>query len=176
MLVRKSILTILIVAIVGVGAGFFGGLLPAGFIPEEDQGILGINVTMPPGASLERTSAVLKQVEDIVGKTDGVESYQTIGGYGVVTSTYQPYTSPSVAYDSRDVTYSFKVAFSNLTNIQVLKKSRTPGTSWLALSSTSWTAARAPVPHPISKMRRGVSTSRVARMSKTSDGYAGRYW
>jgi HAE1 family hydrophobic/amphiphilic exporter-1 len=90
MLVRRSILTIGIVAIVAVGAGFFGGALPAGFIPEEDQGILGVNVTLPPGASLERTSAVLAQVEAILGKTEGVESYQTVGGYGVVTNTFQP--------------------------------------------------------------------------------------
>jgi hydrophobic/amphiphilic exporter-1 (mainly G- bacteria), HAE1 family len=90
MLVRRSILTIGIVAVVAVGAGFFGGLLPAGFIPEEDQGILGVNVTLPAGSSLERTSAVLEQVEEIIGKTEGVESYQTIGGYGLVTSTYQP--------------------------------------------------------------------------------------
>jgi HAE1 family hydrophobic/amphiphilic exporter-1 len=90
MLVRRSILTIGIVAIVAVGAGFFGSHLPAGFIPEEDQGIFGVNVTLPPGASLERTSAVLAQVEGILGKTEGIESYQTIGGYGVVTSTYQP--------------------------------------------------------------------------------------
>jgi hydrophobic/amphiphilic exporter-1 (mainly G- bacteria), HAE1 family len=89
MLVRRSILTVGIVAVVAVGAGFFGSLLPAGFIPDEDQGILGVNVTLPPGSSLERTSAVLTQVEDIIGKTEGVESYQTIGGYGVVTSTYQ---------------------------------------------------------------------------------------
>jgi HAE1 family hydrophobic/amphiphilic exporter-1 len=90
MLVRRSILTIGIVVLVAVGAGLFGGALPAGFIPEEDQGILGINVTLPPAASLERTSDVLAQVEEIIGKTEGVESYQTIGGYGVVTSTYQP--------------------------------------------------------------------------------------
>jgi HAE1 family hydrophobic/amphiphilic exporter-1 len=90
MLVRRSILTILIVALVAVGAGFFGSRLPAGFIPEEDQGILGINVTLPAGASLERTSAVLGQVEQILAKTEGIDSYQTIGGYGVVTSTYQP--------------------------------------------------------------------------------------
>jgi HAE1 family hydrophobic/amphiphilic exporter-1 len=90
MLVRRSIVTIGLVAVVAVGAGLFGGALPAGFIPEEDQGIFGINVTLPAGASLERTSAVLAQVEGILGKTDGVESYQTIGGYGVVTSTYQP--------------------------------------------------------------------------------------
>ncbi|HXV62803.1 MAG TPA: multidrug efflux RND transporter permease subunit [Vicinamibacteria bacterium] len=89
-LVRRSILTILIVLVVAVGAGLFGGALPAGFIPDEDQGILGINVTLPPGSSLERTSAVLGQVEEIVSKTEGVDSYQTIGGYGLVTSTYQP--------------------------------------------------------------------------------------
>jgi HAE1 family hydrophobic/amphiphilic exporter-1 len=90
LLVRRSILTIAIVAVVAVGAGLFGGALPAGFIPEEDQGILGVNVTLPAGASLERTSAVLRQVEEILGRTEGIESYQTIGGYGVVTSTYQP--------------------------------------------------------------------------------------
>jgi hydrophobic/amphiphilic exporter-1 (mainly G- bacteria), HAE1 family len=90
MLVRRSILTIGIVVLVAVGAGLFGRALPAGFIPEEDQGIFGVNVTLPPAASLERTSAVLAQVEEILGKTEGVESYQTIGGYGVVTSTYQP--------------------------------------------------------------------------------------
>ena len=33
---------------------------------------------------------VLKKVEDILAKTDGIESFQTIGGYGAVTSTYQP--------------------------------------------------------------------------------------
>jgi HAE1 family hydrophobic/amphiphilic exporter-1 len=89
-LVRRSILTILIVVVVAAGAGLFGGALPAGFIPEEDQGILGVNVTLPAGSSLERTSAVLSKVEEILGRTEGIESYQTIGGYGVVTSTYQP--------------------------------------------------------------------------------------
>src|SRR6266480_2123215 len=90
LLVRRSILTIVIVAAVAVGAGLFGGALPAGFIPEEDQGIFGVNVTLPPAASLERTGNVLSQVEQILTKTEGVDSFSTIGGYGVVTSTYQP--------------------------------------------------------------------------------------
>ncbi|HLC09116.1 MAG TPA: efflux RND transporter permease subunit, partial [Methyloceanibacter sp.] len=90
LLVRKAILTIVIVAAVAVGAGLFGGALPAGFIPDEDQGILGVNVTLPPAASLERTAAVLTQVEQILVKTAGIDSFSTIGGYGVVTSTYQP--------------------------------------------------------------------------------------
>jgi len=90
LLVRRSILTILIIGGVVVGGGFFAKLVPAGFIPDEDQGIFGVAVQLPPGASLERTSAMLAQVEKILGETEGVESYQTIGGYGAVTSTYQP--------------------------------------------------------------------------------------
>jgi HAE1 family hydrophobic/amphiphilic exporter-1 len=90
LLVRRGILTIGLVAVVAVGAGLFGKVLAAGFIPDEDQGIFGVNVQLPPGASLERTSVVLKKVEDILAKTEGVDSFQTIGGYGLVTNTYQP--------------------------------------------------------------------------------------
>ena len=90
MLVRRSFITIVIVVVVAVGAGLFGGALRAGFVPDEDQGIFGVNVTLPPAASLERTSAVLAQVEQILGTLEEVESYQTIGGYGAVTSTFQP--------------------------------------------------------------------------------------
>jgi HAE1 family hydrophobic/amphiphilic exporter-1 len=90
LLVRRALLTIGIVAAVAVGASLFARVLPAGFIPDEDQGIFGVNVQLPAGASLERTSLVLKKVEDILAKTDGLDSYQTVGGFGAVTSTFQP--------------------------------------------------------------------------------------
>src|SRR4029079_18531363 len=90
LLIRRSIITIGIVGVVVLGALMFARAIPSGFIPDEDQGIFGVNVQLPPGASLARTSAVLKQVEEILAKTEGVESYQTFGGYGVVTNTYQP--------------------------------------------------------------------------------------
>jgi len=90
LLVRKAILTIVIVIAVAVGAGLFGRVLPAGFIPDEDQALLGVNVQLPPGASLERTGALLTRVEQIVAKTGGVDAFTTIAGYGVVSNTYQP--------------------------------------------------------------------------------------
>src|SRR6185295_14934527 len=90
LLVRRAAVTIVLVVVVVLGAGFFGRLLPAGFIPEEDQGIFGVNVQLPPGASLVRTGEVLSEVEKIITNTAGVDSFSTIGGYGVVTSTYQP--------------------------------------------------------------------------------------
>ena len=89
LLIRHGIITIVIVAAVSVGAGLFAKALPAGFLPDEDQGLLGVNLQLPPGASLERTSEVLKKVEEILGKTEGIVSFQTIGGHGAVTNTYQ---------------------------------------------------------------------------------------
>ena len=90
LLVRRGIITIGIVGVVILGSIVFAKAIPSGFIPDEDQGIFGVNVQLPPGASLARTSEVLKKVEQILAKTEGVESYQTVGGYGVVTNTYQP--------------------------------------------------------------------------------------
>ena len=90
LLIRRAVLTIVLVGVVVVGVVLVGRMLPTGFIPEEDQGLFGVNVQLPPGASLERTSTVLQRVEEILAKVGGVDSYQTIGGYGAVTSTYQP--------------------------------------------------------------------------------------
>src|SRR5882762_8994649 len=90
LLIRRAVVTILLVGVVVVGVGLLGRVLPAGFIPEEDQGLFGVAVQLPPAASLERTSAMLRKVEEILAKVEAVDSYQTIGGYGAVTSTYQP--------------------------------------------------------------------------------------
>ena len=90
LLVRRAWFTIVIVAVVAVGAGLFGGALPAGFVPEEDQGVFSINVQLPPGSSLELTSGVLAKIEAILAKTDGIDSYNAIGGYGILTSSFQP--------------------------------------------------------------------------------------
>ncbi|MEQ1633579.1 MAG: efflux RND transporter permease subunit, partial [Planctomycetota bacterium] len=90
LLVRRSILTVVLVGVVVFGAGFFGSRLSAGFIPEEDQGLFGVNVQLPAGASLNRTSDALAKVEGALSRLDGVDSYTTIGGFGAVTSTFQP--------------------------------------------------------------------------------------
>jgi HAE1 family hydrophobic/amphiphilic exporter-1 len=90
LLVRHAWFTIVIVAVVAVGAGLFGGALPAGFVPEEDQGVFSINVQLPPGSSLELTSGVLAKIEAILAKTEGIDSYNAIGGYGILTSSFQP--------------------------------------------------------------------------------------
>ena len=89
-LASKAVLSVGIVAVVAIGAGGFAMLVPGGFIPDEDQGILLVNVQLPNGASLERTRVVCEQVNTILNNTPGIERYNVIGGMSFLSGTFTP--------------------------------------------------------------------------------------
>jgi hydrophobe/amphiphile efflux-1 (HAE1) family protein len=60
---------------------------PTGFIPEQDQGYLITIVQLPPGASLERTEKVVRQVIDIALATPGIEHVAPFVGLDATTNT-----------------------------------------------------------------------------------------
>ncbi len=70
------------------GIGFKN--VPSGFIPDEDEGNLLINVMLPDGASIERTRLVTNQVNAILAQTPGIENYITIGGFSMLDSMIAP--------------------------------------------------------------------------------------
>ena len=75
---------LLLVAVVG-GIWLLSQVVPGGFIPDEDKGYLFVAVQLPEGASLQRTDAVLKQVEKIVAETKGVRSALCgLAGYNIL--------------------------------------------------------------------------------------------
>lgn len=92
-LIRKSVFSLLFLGIVALRAGVLGKSLPSGFLPEEDQGFLYINVQLPFAASLERTVAVCKQVEDIALATPGVESVTTATGFSLLSFSRNTYSA-----------------------------------------------------------------------------------
>ncbi|WP_118951639.1 efflux RND transporter permease subunit [Taibaiella helva] len=59
-------------------------ILPGGFIPTEDQGMIYVNVTTPPGATMERTETALDQITRSVQKIEGVENTTSLAGYSLV--------------------------------------------------------------------------------------------
>ncbi|TGD79522.1 efflux RND transporter permease subunit [Hymenobacter wooponensis] len=59
-------------------------ILPSGFIPTEDQGMIYVNVTTPPGATVERTEKVLDQIQKAAAKLRPVESVSTLAGYSLM--------------------------------------------------------------------------------------------
>lgn len=67
--------------------------VPTGFIPDEDQGYFVLNIQTPDGASLERTTKVVNQVEKMILSTPGVADVLTFGGFSFVTSASDPNTA-----------------------------------------------------------------------------------
>jgi len=64
-----------------VAVAFLFWRLPTSFLPNEDQGYLIVNVQLPPGATVERTTSVMKQVEDFVLKQPEVQSIVGVLGF-----------------------------------------------------------------------------------------------
>jgi HAE1 family hydrophobic/amphiphilic exporter-1 len=62
--------------------------IPGGFVPEEDQGYILVNAMLPDAASLERNDAVMRRAEAILKKNEGVEGFNTITGYSLLTGAY----------------------------------------------------------------------------------------
>jgi len=62
--------------------------IPAGFVPEEDQGYIMVNAQLPDAASLERTDAAMKKAEKVLAENEAIEGFNTISGYSLLTSAY----------------------------------------------------------------------------------------
>ncbi|HVO09505.1 MAG TPA: multidrug efflux RND transporter permease subunit [Vicinamibacteria bacterium] len=62
--------------------------IPAGFVPEEDQGYILVQATLPDAASLERSDAVMRKVEKVLKENEAVDGYNTVTGYSLLTSAY----------------------------------------------------------------------------------------
>jgi HAE1 family hydrophobic/amphiphilic exporter-1 len=62
-------------------------IVPTGFIPNEDQGMIYVSVTTPPGATVERTSDVMDQVQGSLLPLEEVETISTLAGYSLLTET-----------------------------------------------------------------------------------------
>ena len=91
-LARKAVVGIAILAGFTVLTVLAGKKVPAGFIPEEDQGYFFLNVTLPDAASLERTDAVCRKIDAILAATPEVQSYNTIAGFSILSYSSATYS------------------------------------------------------------------------------------
>ncbi len=90
-LIRKAGISMTMLAAFGLLSGLIAKRLPTSFLPEEDYGYAIINVQLPVSASLPRTDLVLRKIERILGKTEGILAYNTIGGFSLLTRTAASY-------------------------------------------------------------------------------------
>lgn len=84
-IVNRRVITFGILIVFCFGTFVTNKILPAGFIPSEDQGMIYAIIQTPPGATLERTNEVATRLQAICEKIDGVASVSSLAGYEIMT-------------------------------------------------------------------------------------------
>ncbi|MEB2345243.1 MAG: multidrug efflux RND transporter permease subunit [Deltaproteobacteria bacterium] len=73
-----------------LGTALLFRAMPTGFLPDEDQGYFITSFQLPDGASLDRTLALAKQVEEVLLGTPGIVATNLFGGFDALTGTFPP--------------------------------------------------------------------------------------
>jgi hydrophobe/amphiphile efflux-1 (HAE1) family protein len=124
-----------VVGLFGIGLlltvyAFF--VVPTGFVPEEDQGYVIVNLQGPDGAALPRTALVTEEVTKLLMAEDGVAHVITIGGYNLLTSAaasnvstffavFEPFDERTTeALSAAGILASLRPKFAKITEADVL--------------------------------------------------------
>jgi len=89
-IVRRAALALVVLLVLSGAAYALLRAVPTGFAPTEDQGYLLVAVQLPDAASLERTDAVVRQIEKMLLETEGVETVVAIGGRSFISGVNGP--------------------------------------------------------------------------------------
>jgi hydrophobe/amphiphile efflux-1 (HAE1) family protein len=89
-LVRISIVGLVMVAASMAGVWGLGKITPTGFLPEDDQGAFFVVVQLPDGASVARTTDVVRQVENILKQEPAIADYSSTIGLNFIDNYSQP--------------------------------------------------------------------------------------
>jgi HAE1 family hydrophobic/amphiphilic exporter-1 len=92
-LIRRSVISLVLLAGVAAAAVLVGRQLPSSFLPEEDQGYAYINVQLPNAASFERTDAFCRRVEEILAHDSSIKYYSTVLGFSLLSQAQTTYNA-----------------------------------------------------------------------------------
>ena len=92
-LVQKTAVVVALLLVFGIAAAFCAQRVPTSFLPEEDQGYAYVSVQLPNGASLERTTAVVADIEKTIMNTPGVEYSTCFVGFSLLSFVRTTYNA-----------------------------------------------------------------------------------
>ncbi len=93
LLIHKSGLAMIVLAVVAVVAVLMAARLPGGFIPTEDQGYLFVALQLPDASSLQRTDAAAQDVTQALLDTPGIGGVIAVNGFSLLTLTQSTNTA-----------------------------------------------------------------------------------
>ena len=92
LLIRKSLVAVIILVGFVFLTGALGKRIPGSFLPEEDQGYFFSQIILPDSSSLQRTDDIMRQCEEILKATPGVEYYSTVTGLNFLSGVNTTYS------------------------------------------------------------------------------------
>lgn len=118
---RRVVIGLVLLAVAAGAAGWLFRIVPTGFLPAEDQGAFFTEIRLPEGASFNRTDAVVKRVETMLGEIEGVANVITVSGYsfldglaksssGFAVVTMKPFADRTTAAASVDAAVATAMA------------------------------------------------------------------
>jgi len=84
-IVNRRLITFSALLIFCLGTWGLGKILPSGFIPNEDQGTFYASITTPSGATLERTKAVVNEVQKSCLGVEAIQSVSSLAGTNILS-------------------------------------------------------------------------------------------
>ena len=87
---RHRVVATLLVLLLFAGAGFMFRVVPGAFVPSEDQGYLFGFVTLPDGASAERTEVSFEKIRRVINDHPAVENVFMVRGMDFITGNNRP--------------------------------------------------------------------------------------
>ncbi|GGG93169.1 multidrug transporter AcrB [Polaribacter pacificus] len=83
--------TVAILVLASVGIWWSASTTSTGFVPDEDRGLIFINVELPPGASIDRTYQVTEEIFAKANKLEGIQGISLINGFSLISGSGSNY-------------------------------------------------------------------------------------
>jgi len=86
-LTRKLKRGVVFIIVITASIVVIGKFVPGGFVPEEDQGYIYVNMQLPDAASLQRTDAVMANIEGILDQYEEVKYVTAVSGFNLLSGS-----------------------------------------------------------------------------------------
>ena len=93
LLIHKSAVALILLVGLAVLAGVIGRRIPTSFLPDEDQGYIYAGIQLPNASSLERTDDIVRQCEELLKNTPGIQYYSSVVGYNMLSGVQNTYSA-----------------------------------------------------------------------------------
>ena len=84
-IVNRRVITAATLILFSLGTWLLSSSVPAGFIPNEDQGLFYAIIQTPPGSTLERTDEIASELQQIAAKMPEIKSVSSMSGYEILS-------------------------------------------------------------------------------------------